>query len=79
MAKKLINVRLEQSQIDMINTESEKNYDGNNTAAIESMLNQSESMRSIPESVRWAMYSAAKNTDWYEDKNTRTLIDGLYI
>jgi DNA polymerase III delta prime subunit len=86
MAKILKQTRLESDLIDEITKIAETGYDGNFTAAVESLLEQSISMRSLPEQVRWQMYSGAKRLGALSDLEEREYVsmlgkmtDSLYI
>jgi hypothetical protein len=65
---------------------ADSEFDGNFTAAVESLLGQSLRLRSVEINTRWAMYSAAKNanahlpmSDQQYNEFIRTLTDGLFI
>lgn len=72
--------KIEESVIEMLREAAERDFDGNLTAAIESMIYQSHCIRQIDEGCRWAMYSEAKSFNGgFDDKETRTYIDGLCL
>jgi len=72
--------KIEESTIEMIKEIADLDYAGNLTAAVEGLIQQSYLMRSIDESCRWAMYSAAKeHNGGFEEKSTRNYIDALFI
>lgn len=81
MAKKLKNLRIEENKIKAIQKIADIEHEGNFTAAVESLLNQSLSMRGICERDRWEMYSSVSSL--YKTSGTleqlRPLLDGLHI
>ena len=81
MAKKLKNLRIEEDKIKAIQKIADVEHEGNFTAAVERLLNQSLSMRGICERDRWEMYSSVSSL--YKTSGTldqlRPLLDGLHI
>lgn len=72
--------KIEESVVEMIKESADKSHEGNLTAALESLIKQAYCMRSIEIDARWAMYSEAKSFNGgFDDKETRTYIDGLFI
>lgn len=86
MAKILKQTRLDSDLIDEIKKIAETSHDGNFTAAVESLLEQSIAIRSLSEQVRWKMYSGAKRLgalNKLDERDyvttTNKMIEGLYI
>lgn len=77
MAKTSRTYRLDNEILGMIQKIADDEFDGNSTAAIESMCNQSAMMRSVDDRIRHIMYSSAKNE--VDHTEARTLIDALHI
>lgn len=72
--------KLEESIIEMIKDAADKEFDGNMTAALESMVNQAHLMRQIELDTRWTMYSAAKRQKGgFDDRDTRAFVDALHV
>lgn len=72
--------KLEESVIEMIQDVAKKEFGGNMTSALESMVNQAHCMRQINVDTRWAMYSAAKKQkDGFNDRDTRAIVDALHV
>ena len=60
MAKTVKNIRLDNMLIGRIAEIADAEYQGNFTATIECLLNQSIVTRSVDDKTKWSMYSAAK-------------------
>ena len=72
--------KLEENTIEMIVDIANKEFGGNMTAALESMVNQAHCMRQINIDTRWSMYSAAKKQkDAFDDRDTRVFVDALHV
>lgn len=86
MAKSIKNIRLENQLIEKIQGMADCEYQGNFTAAMECLINQAISARSVDERVKWIMYSAAKQSIADEDLSEKDyhkfitkLTDALHI
>lgn len=85
MAKTIKNIRLENSLIERIHEIAKDDHDGNFTAAIESLINQSILMRGLMVQTRWNMYDSVKQSEYDRTEketgnpNVRQLIDALHI
>lgn len=77
MAKQSRTFRLEESCIEAIQHIADKEFNGNSTAAIESLCNQASLMRSVDDRVRHMMYDTAKREIDYTQ--ARTIVDALHI
>ena len=86
MSKQIVHMRIEKELRESVKDLADSEFDGNFTAAVESLLGQSLRLRAIEINTRWAMYSAAKNanahlpmSDQQYNEFIRTLTDGLFI
>jgi len=85
MAKLIKQVRLDSHMIGAITEIADLNHDGNFTAALESLVNQSLVMRGIDINVRYEMYDKVKQAVYKQTEkdtgvaNVRQLIDALHI
>jgi hypothetical protein len=86
MSKQIVHMRIEKELRESVKDLADSEFDGNFTAAVESLLGQSLRLRAVETNTRWAMYSAAKNanahipmSDQQYNEFIRTLTDGLYI
>lgn len=86
MAKTVKNIRLENGLIEAVSELAQAEYEGNFTAAIEDLINQSLVTRSIDDRAKWMMYSAAKQSiaeEYLEEKEYHKFItmitDALHI
>ena len=60
MAKVVKTVRIEESLIEKLNEVADVEFGGNATAALEAFISQAIAVRTIPECVRWGIYSKSK-------------------
>lgn len=85
MAKTVKNIRLENSLIEKVSLIAESEYEGNFTAAMESLINQAALIRDLNIQTRWAMYDCVKQSEYDRTEketgnpNVRQLIDALHI
>lgn len=84
MTKEIVHMRMDSAIRNSVKEIAEADYNGVFTAAIESLLNQAITMRSIDQQKRWTMYSAAKNSEHQDSdkehmKFIRSLVDGLHL
>lgn len=86
MSKQIVHMRIEKELRESVKDLADSEFDGNFTAAVESLLGQSLRLRTVETNTRWAMYSAAKNanahipmSDQQYNEFIRTLTDGLFI
>jgi len=86
MSKQIVHMRIGKELRESVKDLADSEFDGNFTAAVESLLGQSLRLRSVEINTRWAMYSAAKNanahlpmSDQQYNEFIRTLTDGLFI
>ena len=86
MSKQIVHMRIEKELRESVKDLADSEFDGNFTAAVESLLGQSLRLRAVETNTRWAMYSAAKNanahlpmSDQQYNEFIRTLTDGLFI
>lgn len=86
MPKILKQTRLDSELIEEITKIAETSHDGNFTAAVESLLSQSIAIRTLPERLRWQMYSGAKSIGALSNLDEKSYLstisnitDGLHI
>ena len=85
MAKTVKNIRLENGLIERVATIAESEYQGNFTAAMESLINQAALIRGLSMQTRWTMYDCVKQSEYDRTEketgnpNVRQLIDALHI
>lgn len=60
MSKQIVHMRLDSEIRSAVKDFSETEFDGNFTAAMEKLLDQSLRMRLLDDRIRWEMYGAAK-------------------
>ena len=77
MAKQSKTYRLDDSCLDAIQSIADKEFDGNSTAAIESLCNQASLMRTIDDRIRHMMYDVAKVE--IDHTQARSIVDALHI
>lgn len=77
MAKLSRTYRFEEELLKRIQVIADDEFEGNSTAAIESLCNQAALMRSIDDRVRHMMYGVAKNEIDYSE--ARAVVDALHI
>lgn len=61
MAKVVKTVRIEESLVEKLGEIADKEFDGNATAALESLVSQAIASRVMPSGVRWGIYSKVKD------------------
>lgn len=85
MAKAIKQVRLDQQMIIAVSEIADSEHNGNFTAALESLLNQSLLMRGLDIGIRHDMYNKVKQSVYKQTEkdtgvaNVRQLIDALHI
>ena len=86
MAKIVKPIRFTQEMIEKIQAIADSEHSGNYTAALESLVSQSISIREIDEQTRWMMYSGSKNLGAFNELEEREsvaltgkMVDGLHI
>lgn len=77
MAKQSKTYRLDDSCLDSIQLIADQEFEGNATAAIESLCSQAALMRSIDDRIRHMMYHTAKNE--IDHTQARSIVDALHI
>lgn len=71
--------RIEESCLDEVQKVADSEFDGNFTAALESLINQACLLRGMDIKQRHVMFDSVKSECYPEPGNVRNLIDALHI